>query len=232
MKKLIIGFLLIAAPGFAQFIGTVGAGGVAVPDTFKFDIETENEDDSFTLPIYDGGTYNFTVDWGDESSSEITAWNDGDNPHTYEDDGVSTYTIRITGVIDGWRFNNGGDADLVTVIKNWGCLQLGNGGDYFSGCGNLTVTATDQLILSGITDMSNAFQFNLFRGPAFLYSQLRESKLYPVIHLINISFRPLPQLFRQHSLPRCIGIKLLCKISIFSAVGKDPYYHIRTTSLI
>ena len=150
-------FLLFSTSALGQFVGTTGAG-VAEPDTFKFDIETENEDDSFTLPIYDGGVYNFVVDWGDESSSTITAWNDGDNPHTYEDAGISTYTIKIVGTIKGFRFNNGGDADLVTDIQKWGCLQLGNLGDYFCGCGNLTVSATDMLILSGITDMSLAFQ--------------------------------------------------------------------------
>lgn len=158
MKKLLFLFLLFPISLQAQFIGTVGSGGVSETPSFKFGITTENEDDTFTLPIYDGGTYNFTIDWGDETSSEITAWNDGDNPHTYEDDGISSYNIEISGTLIGWRFDNAGDCDLMKDITQWGCFRPGNLGDWFKGCSNLTVSATDILNLSDVTDMNEAFQ--------------------------------------------------------------------------
>ena len=118
---------------------------------FVFTITTLVEDDTFTIPIYNGGTYNFNVDWGDSSNSDITTWNDADNPHTYADAGASTYTITITGTITGFRFNNGGDKLLIQEIQSWGPLNLGNSNAYFYGASNLTVTATDALDLTGTT---------------------------------------------------------------------------------
>lgn len=125
--------------------------------TFKFTITTLEEDDSFTLPIYNGGSYTFNVDWGDGSDSDITSWDDGDNPHTYADAGASTYTIKITGTIEGWKFNNTGDKLLIQDIKSWGPLRLGNLQNYFLGCANLTISATDPLDFTGTTDLYACF---------------------------------------------------------------------------
>jgi hypothetical protein len=47
-----------------------------------------------TIPLFNGATYNFTVDWGDNSESTITAWNDSDLTHTYSSPG--TYTVTIS----------------------------------------------------------------------------------------------------------------------------------------
>jgi len=158
MKKLFLIFLLFASYANAQFIATTGSGGVSETPSFKFGITTENEDDTFTLPIYDGGTYNFTIDWGDETSDDITSWDDADKAHTYEDAGISSYNIEISGTIIGWRFDNAGDCDLMKDITQWGCFRPGNLGDWFKGCANLTVSATDILNLSDVTDANEAFQ--------------------------------------------------------------------------
>ena len=45
--------------------------------------------------------YDFTVDWGDGSTSRITAFDDPDNKHTYQKGG--TYTVQITGVMEAMR---------------------------------------------------------------------------------------------------------------------------------
>ncbi len=45
--------------------------------------------------------YDFTVDWGDGSTSKITAFDDPDNKHTYQKAG--TYTVQITGVMEAMR---------------------------------------------------------------------------------------------------------------------------------
>jgi len=160
MKNYLIILSLLILP--ILFIGcgitSTTGGGSADSPPFEFDILTLEEDDTFTPPLYDGGTYNFTIDWGDESSSEITSFDDGDLTHTYEDDGASSYSIVITGTLIGWKFDNGGDKNLMKDITQWGCLRFGNTGDAFTGCANMVITATDAPNLSGITDLSTTFQ--------------------------------------------------------------------------
>lgn len=45
--------------------------------------------------------YDFTVDWGDGSTSRVTSFDDPDNKHTYEKGGV--YTVRVTGLMESMR---------------------------------------------------------------------------------------------------------------------------------
>jgi len=110
---------------------------------------------SFTLPIYNGGTYDFTVDWGDGNSDDVTAWNDSGKSHTYS--GSDTYEISITGTIIGWKVDYYADRNKIYEIKSWGPLQIGSSGSQFRGCNNLTVTATDVLNTTGVTSMFRMF---------------------------------------------------------------------------
>ena len=113
--------------------------------------------DQVLLPLESSGTYNFEVDWGDGNSDTITAWNQAETTHTYSSSGV--YTITIVGIIEGWRFNNGGDRGKIIEIQQWGCLRLGNNNGYFYGCGQLAnITATDTIDLTGTTNLQAAFQ--------------------------------------------------------------------------
>jgi len=110
------------------------------------------------LPLQSEGVYNFTVDWGDISTDIITTWNQTNVTHTYASAGV--YTITITGMIEGWWFDywgTGSDRLKILEIQQWGCLQLGNSGSYFYKCSNLELTATDNLNLTGTTNLSEAF---------------------------------------------------------------------------
>lgn len=61
---------------------------------------------SVALPLRSDGSYNFTVNWGDNSSSTITAYNDPAVTHAYATPG--TYVITITGQITGFAFQDGG----------------------------------------------------------------------------------------------------------------------------
>lgn len=133
-----------------------GRGGVieqSVP-AFRFEVKTAGVD-TFQLPIYNGGTYDFNVDWGDENSDDITAYNDAAANHSYGRAG--TYNVIITGTITGWRFADAGDKTLIYDISEWGPLNLGNNESYFSGCSNLTVSATDILDLTDTTTFKHAF---------------------------------------------------------------------------
>ncbi|MDD4251191.1 MAG: BspA family leucine-rich repeat surface protein [Candidatus ainarchaeum sp.] len=107
------------------------------------------------LPLYNGGSYNFLVDWNDGSTSKITSYNQAEVTHTYDVNGE--YTIKIIGEITGFRFNNSGDKLKLIDIKNWGSLRLGNSGNYFYGCANMNSSATDVLDLTGTTNLSNTF---------------------------------------------------------------------------
>ncbi len=115
---------------------------------FRFEVITAGAD-TFQLPIYNGGTYNFNVDWGDSSNDDITAWNDAAANHSYA--GAGTWNVVITGTITGWRFNGAGDRTLIHDISEWGPLNFGSLGAYFYDCTNLTISATDIPDLSGTT---------------------------------------------------------------------------------
>ena len=110
------------------------------------------------LPIFSGGTYNFSVNWGDGSTSNITAYNQLEVTHTYAVSGV--YTISIKGTLVGWKFNNTEDKLKLLSIYQWGCLKLANSGNsgYFYGCTNLTLnTVIDVLNLTGVTTLNSLF---------------------------------------------------------------------------
>ncbi|NDE15913.1 BspA family leucine-rich repeat surface protein [bacterium] len=111
---------------------------------------------SVKLPLVSNGSYNFAVDWGDNTSSTITAWNQADSTHVYGSPGV--YTIKITGVITGWQFNVQGDRTKILQISSWGPFKFGNTNGHFAGASNLTITATDIPDMTDTRDMSGAFR--------------------------------------------------------------------------
>lgn len=108
------------------------------------------------LPLESIGNYNFVVDWGDGYVDTITIWNQPETLHTYSTSG--TYTITITGTIQGFIFNYTGDKNKLISISNWGTLNLGNSGNYFNGCTNLDLSSVaDVLNLVGTTNMDFIF---------------------------------------------------------------------------
>ena len=136
-----------------------------IPD-FLFTIDTRNlstgssADNQFSLPIILNGSYNMTVDWGDDTSTTITTWSQADKLHSYAIPGV--HTVRITGQCRGWRFNNAGDKLKILDISNWGtsfrlATLTAAGGNYFQGCANLTITANDNLDLTAATNLNSMF---------------------------------------------------------------------------
>jgi surface protein len=108
------------------------------------------------LPLEADGTYHFIVDWGDGFNDTIIGWDWRKIIHTYELEGI--YYIHIYGTLIGWRFNYDGDRLKLLEISQWGALHLGNSGNYFLGCSNLNLTATDDLDLTGTTSLSGAFE--------------------------------------------------------------------------
>ena len=128
----------------STFGWTITDGG-AVSNPFVFVVKTDqaggvSATDQFAFPLDASSTVNATVDWGDGNINTITAYNDPNATHTYATAG--TYTISVTGILNGWRFNNGGDRYKLLDITQWGIFDM-NLSAAFYGCQNLTGSWTD-----------------------------------------------------------------------------------------
>lgn len=128
---------------------------------FIFTCKTTGAGETFSLPLEASGGYDFQVDWGDNRTDKITAHDDAAVTHTYANAG--TYTVKISGAISGWTFNNGGDKTKIYDIKSWGPLLTGNNGSIFYGCSNLTISAIDKLNTEAVT----IGLASMFRGTTF-----------------------------------------------------------------
>jgi surface protein len=93
------------------------------------------------------------VDWGDGTSDTITNHLAAAVTHTYPSSG--TYTVKITGNLLGWQFNNGGDRLKILNISQWGALNISVDSGFW-GCTNLTCSATDAPIITS-TSLLNYF---------------------------------------------------------------------------
>ena len=130
---------------------------IVFKSTWITDNNGTSDDDQITLPLISTGTYDFTVDWGDGNTDHITTYDQSEVTHTFSSTGE--YTININGEIEGWQFNNGGDCEKITDIYQWGNFLLGTDeGSYFYGCSNLYVFTTDEIDVSDVTSMENAFR--------------------------------------------------------------------------
>ena len=136
---------------------------------------TTGAGEEIVLPIHEGGEYNFTVDWGDDSEpQQVTSHNHEHRTHTYNR--ADTYTIIITGKLIGFNFNKVvASREAIIEIKEWGGIgfwgkmtkeendQLAIADDakygYFSGCSNLeSFTATDVPDLSETNNLNYLFE--------------------------------------------------------------------------
>ena len=125
---------------------------------FKFLVDTRlagSASDTFVLPLVSSGTYDFEVDWGDSTTDTITYWNATERTHTYSSSGM--YTIECTGTLVGFMFALTGDRLKMKEIYDWGGSNLNLGGPTFafSGCSNLTVSATNSPANTG--DIAGCF---------------------------------------------------------------------------
>lgn len=108
---------------------------------------------TITLPLNtgNGSAFNFTVYWGDGTSSVVTSATDTNRIHTYAFDG--TYEIEIVGICEGWSFANSGDRLKCVAVVYWGDSAKFAGFRYvaaaFDGCSNLTSLGTGKILKSG-----------------------------------------------------------------------------------
>jgi surface protein len=142
----------VSEAGLTDIVGASPA-----PAAFAFTAKTDNTGVStstqFQLPLTTSTGLNIVVDWGDASTSTITSHLDPAVTHSYASAG--TYSISITGTLPGFQFNNAGDKLKMLNISNWGVLDITTN-RAFTGCTNLTCTATDAPTIT-TTDLSFTF---------------------------------------------------------------------------
>lgn len=121
-------------------------------DAFKFTIDTSlgsNAGPTFQLPLREKDEnnyefiYDFNVDWGDGTSSDIRSWDDPNKEHTYDTTG-GTYQISVKGVCEAWNIFDKlftpltNDYEKIISVDQWGYINLKNSLSMFGYCPNLT----------------------------------------------------------------------------------------------
>ncbi len=116
-------------------------------------ISSNNE--AIALPLPPGYNYNFQVDWGDGSSSEVTAHDDSDITHTYVEAG--DYTVTISGTLEAWNFDDYATthASQFISVKDLGDVGWKSLEKAFIDCINLKELSGGNV--SNVTDMNNMF---------------------------------------------------------------------------
>ncbi len=74
------------------------------------------------VPTVSGSLYNFTINWGDNTSSSISSSAQSEVTHSYAVAG--TYTTKMWGTMRGWRFGFGRDRNKLQSVDKWGGLQF------------------------------------------------------------------------------------------------------------
>ncbi len=114
--------------------------------------ETTTVNETITIPTFAGETYNYTVDWGDATTTSET----GNATHSYAMPGI--HTIKITGNFPRIHFdNNAVDREKLLTIEQWGDIEWTSMEGAFYGCSNLQGNFTDAPDLTLVTNMSNMF---------------------------------------------------------------------------
>lgn len=115
--------------------------------------------ETLTIPAGNVGIYDATIDWGDGTSSAITAYNDPNLSHTYTDAGL--YDVNISGTFPKIHYENtfdGQELKLVAVnnLGDTGLLSLYGA---FQNCANLTTFIANDCNTTSITSLGAMFKF-------------------------------------------------------------------------
>lgn len=130
--------------------------------TWKTDNPGTSNSTSITIPSISWGS-NYEVDWNDDGIYDQTGIV-GSVTHDFQSPGV--YTIRIRGTFNNIVLHLEDRLKLLE-IKQWGDIAWTTMERAFSGCANLSISATDLPNLSGVTSMANMFlNCTSLNGPA------------------------------------------------------------------
>ena len=148
---------------FRMWDDDLGDAGIATASArtytteFAMIVATTTPSETFTIPCQNVGTFNATIDWGDNSEhSTITAYNDADLVHTYNSPG--DHVIRITGTFPNIYFNDGGDKLKVKSVENLGTVGWLSFTQGFFGCSNMTSFTAGTTDTSAVTTLNSIFR--------------------------------------------------------------------------
>lgn len=115
--------------------------------------QTLRDDTTITIPTNSMYTYDYTVDWGDGTTSTNQT---GDASHNYALKG--TYTVSISGTFPAIYVDYDSDAkSFLKTVEQWGDNPWKSMKGAFEGCAYFRILATDIPDLSNVTDMSYMF---------------------------------------------------------------------------
>ena len=119
--------------------------------TWKTDNPGFSNDTSITIPMI-GGPYD--VDWDNDGTFDEFGLA---NTSTHDYGVTGTYTIRIRGTYEAIQFDDGGDAEKILSLDQWGTRSWTSMNSAFYGASNLTVSAIDNPDFSKVTSMKIMF---------------------------------------------------------------------------
>ena len=131
------------------------------PDSFVTVWKTDNPgatgNNQIRIPVREYYGAEFTVDWWDGTTSEVTFSNDPDITHTYAT--PWTYTVSIDNIVASnfsmRTYPN--DGDKLLEVQQWWDIQLASNWLQFNGAWNFIITATDEIDISNVTSLRQAF---------------------------------------------------------------------------
>jgi hypothetical protein len=103
---------------------------------FVMTVATTGANETFTIPCRNVGVFAATVDWGDGTSSVITAFDDVNLAHVYAT--AENHEIKIAGSFPTIFFSNGGDRLKVKSVLNLGDTGWLTFQSSFFGCASMT----------------------------------------------------------------------------------------------
>lgn len=110
--------------------------------------------EELVLPLPEGFSYNFKIDWGDGNEGLVNAYNMSETRHIYEEDG--TYVISISGLLEAWSFWRISDSrDNLLAVRNLGDVGWKSLFGAFASCRNLTTVVGGNV--AEVTDMGSMF---------------------------------------------------------------------------
>ncbi|RLD64009.1 MAG: hypothetical protein DRJ01_02060, partial [Bacteroidetes bacterium] len=120
-------------------------------DDFKFKITTTGASEDFTFPSEASHIIDAIIDWGDNSSDDITTYDDGNLVHTYADAG--DYDIHITGACEYFDLTSNTQVQELKEMLSARHLKTVK----FQSCSNLSNINSSWKNMSKITDATDMF---------------------------------------------------------------------------
>lgn len=157
-KRSLLSFsLLVLFTAFSQVAFAAPADHYVI--TVNTALPGTSDSQSFTIPTFPGLTYNYSVDTNNDTDFvdlEDFQLQTGDLTIDFGAPGI--YTIRIDGTFPAIFFNNGGDAQKLVSVDQWGTISWESFVNAYYGASNFNILAADNPDLSGVTSLAGTFR--------------------------------------------------------------------------